>query len=295
MEQDVFVDLLFLINFSMDYICLYITVKILHQRIKLSRMLLASLLGGIYSVVALFLPFTAPLELAADCIVCLLMCIMAFAKKGRPVSKLLLYGFLFVGVSMMTGGCMTAILNALSRLELPLYDIIPSDNLSTYLFAIIAAAAGIISLRSGQIISRTSSLKKCRLEIVFCNRLFEFSGLCDSGNLVRDPISRKPVIFLDKTKLQGKIDLSFLDEYAKGHLPSDSPCKNLRLIIVNTAAGNSIVVAAKPEKIELILDRSRSKKHGERISLDALIAPADIDKNDDEYDAIVPQEIVKDL
>ncbi len=294
MVQDVFADLLFLINFSMDYICLYITVKILHQKIKLSRILLSSAIGGIYSVAALFLPFSSAIELLVDAVICILMCVIAFAGKGRPASKILLYGFLFTGVSMMVGGCMTAIFNALSKLDLPLYDI-PSDNISTYLFAILAAIAGIISLRSGQIISHRSSIKKCRLTITFCNKKFEFSGLCDSGNLVRDPISHKPVIFLDRKRLQSEIDLSFMDEYAKGHLPKDSPCKSLRLIMINTASGTSVLVAAVPQSIELYDMDKKSKSPPDVITLDALIAPTDILKNSDGYDAIVPAEIIKDI
>ena len=39
MPQDVYVDLLFLINFSMDYLCLYICTKILHRKIKTYRKL----------------------------------------------------------------------------------------------------------------------------------------------------------------------------------------------------------------------------------------------------------------
>ena len=150
MIRDVYVDLLFLINFSMDYLCLYVTVKIIHQKIKLSRMLIASALGGAYSVAALFLPFGAPIEFIFDVVICFAICLIAFAQKGRRFSKILLYGFLFVGISMMTGGCMTAIFNLLSKLELPI-DLIPADNPSTYIFAILAAAAGLISLMGGRI------------------------------------------------------------------------------------------------------------------------------------------------
>ena len=293
MQQDVYVDLLFLINFSMDYICLYITVKILHQKIKLSRMLIAAALGATYSVLALFLPLPSPWELALDVAVCFIICVIAFAERGRSAPRILLYGFLFVGVSMMTGGCMTAIFNLLSKLDLPISDI-PADGATTYIFAILAAIAGIISLKSGQIISRRASTKLCTLEMTFCHQNFELCGLCDSGNLVRDPISHKPVIFVDRKLLENRLDLSFMDDYAKGILRADSPCKNLRLIIINTAAGRSTLVAAAPEHIYLV-QNSGKKPTEQRISLDVLIAPTDIAQNSDGYSAIVPAEIIKDI
>ena len=296
MTNDVYVDILFLINFSMDYICLYITVKILHRKTKLWRMLLASAIGGAYSVAALFIASPPIWELIADGIVCIAICFAAFAQKGQRSLRLLLYSFLFFGISMMMGGCMTAIFNALSKLQLPL-DSIPADDLSTYLFAILAAIAGIISLKSGQLISHTSAVKKCKLEIEFCNCKFEFDGLCDSGNLVKDPISHLPVIFVDRKKLENSLDLSFIDEYKNGRLLPDSPCKNLRLIIINTAAGRSAAVAAAPQSIIITPDGAGSSKRSSSapVVIDALISPTDISKSLDGYDAIVPSEIIKDI
>lgn len=296
MTNDVYVDLLFLINFSMDYICLYITVKILHRKSKLSRMLIAAGLGGIYSVAAVFIPFSPVVELIADCLVGIGICFIAFATKGQRLTRILLYSFLFIGVSMMTGGCMTALFNLLSKLDLQL-DFIPSDDLSTYIFAFLAAIAGMVSLFSGQLISRNSSIKRCKLEIDFCGQKFEFVGLCDNGNLVKDPISHKPVIFVDRKKLEKQLDLSFIDEYRKGILLPNSPCKNLRLIIINTASGRSVQVAAVPNSITLHNDAKKSSNHpkNDATIIDALISPTEIAPNDDEYDAIVPAEIIKDI
>ena len=292
MTNDVYVDLLFLINFSMDYICLYIVVKILHRKTKLYRMLIAATLGGAYSVGALFIPFSPIAELIADIFVCIVMCFVAFSGKGQRASRVFLYSFLFLGVSMMSGGCMTAIFNLLSRLDLPL-DMIPNDDLSTYLFAILAAIAGVISLKSGQIISKTSSLKNCTLEIDFCGKKFEFCALCDSGNLVKDPISHKPVIFVDRKKLETELDLSFIDEYQYGRLLPDSPCKDLRLIIINTASGRSARVAARPESVCVITQGKR--KSSTVTPIDALISPIEIIKNGDGYDAVIPSELIKDI
>ena len=290
MPQDVYVDLLFLINFSMDYLCLYICARVLHRKMRLSSMLIASAIGGIYSVLSLFFVFSSAIALAIDCAVCLIMCAIVFVGRGRTARSVLLCSFLYIGISMMMGGCMTATFNLLSKLDLPISGI-GSDGISTYLFAILAAIAGIISLKSGQLISKRSSAKECTLKIRFCNRNFEFSALCDSGNLVRDPISNKPVIFLDQKKLEEKLDISFFDDYAKGHLSPDSPCKNLRLMVINTATGQKMISAASPQSIEVTVCDKRGKEHS--CFPDALISPSGIGKTADGHDAIVPAEIIK--
>ena len=115
MPQDVYADLLFLINFSMDYLCLYICAKIMRRKMRLPRMLIASIIGGIYSVVSLFIPSQSIISLIIDALVCIVMCAIVFSEPSRRAASTLLCSFLYVGISMMTGGCMTAIFNLLNR------------------------------------------------------------------------------------------------------------------------------------------------------------------------------------
>ena len=185
---------------------------------------------------------------------------------------------------------MTAIFNLLSRLELPL-DMIRADGISTYLFAILAAIAGVISLKSGQVISRKSSIRECRLYVRFCGQDFEFNGFSDSGNLVRDPISGKAVIFLDRSVIEKKQSLTFLDEFARGEMSPDAPSKSLRLISLHTAAGSTIAVAAMPESLKI--EYNDSKNRTSAIEINALISPCDIGKSAQGYNAIIPSEIIK--
>ncbi len=290
MVQDVYIDILFLINFSMDYICLYICSKVLHRRMSPTRMILASILGGAWSAVSLFLPLSSMWELICDCTVGLLMCVAVYAERGRGLISLLSSSLLFVGISMMMGGSMTAIFNFLNKLELPISALAP-DSISTYLFAILAAAGGVISLKSGQVISQRSNIKECRLTVIFCGVELQFSGFSDSGNLVRDPLSGKAIIFVDRSVIEKKLSLGFLDRFLQGELDADAPCKELRLISLKTAAGASLSVAARPESICASFENKRGRTVSANI--DALISPAYIGNGAQGHTAIVPAEILK--
>lgn len=289
MQRDVYADILFLINFSMDYLCLYITAKVLHKRLRLSRTVLAAAIGGIYSILSLFLPVSPSLALLFDGIACAIICIVCFWEHKGNIGSLFITAFLYVGISMMTGGCMTAIFNLLNKLDLPL-DFIGDDSISTYLFGILAAIAGIISLKSGQLISKKGSIRECRVLLTFCGQDFEFSGFSDSGNLVRDPLSGRPVIFLDRSVLERKCSLSFLDEFANGKIPRDFAVGGLRLISLRTASGSSSAVAARPEKLTIEYTDAKGKQH--TLSPDVLIAATDIGKSAQGYNAIIPSEII---
>ena len=83
MEVEVYADLLFLINAAMDGLCLLLTGRLLHRRVKPWRVALASVLGGVYAVAALFPEVGTVLSLLLDAAVCLIMCALVFGGRGR--------------------------------------------------------------------------------------------------------------------------------------------------------------------------------------------------------------------
>ncbi|MBE6684636.1 MAG: hypothetical protein E7592_03165 [Ruminococcaceae bacterium] len=290
MQQEVYADLLFLINFSMDYLCLYICVRILRRKMRLGRMLLAASIGGIYSVVSLFLTASVPFSLLIDVGISLIMCAIVFSDKGRRFSSTLLCLFLFIGISMMTGGCMTAIFNLLNRLNLPLGDI-EADGISTYLFAALAAIAGLISLGSGELISRRSAVKECLLTITIEGKTLTLRALADSGNLVKDALSGKAVILIDRAELCKITDLKQFDDFARGIEPTPLKIRGLRLIPINTASGRGMLVAAFADKLTAEITTKKNEQIS--IELDALISPSDIKNSAADCGAIIPSEILK--
>ena len=287
MEQEVYIDILFLINFSMDYLCLYICAKIMRRRIILLKMLIAAAIGAAYSVISLFLPLSGFWTIMTDIIVCVIICFIAFYEKGRSA---FLCAFLFVGISMMTGGCMTAIFNLLNKLDLPL-DGIDGDSISTYLFALVAAIAGLISLRSGQVISKKSSISECSLEISIGDKKTVISALSDSGNLVKDPISGKSVVLIDRNKLALLIDVAEYDRFISGDSSTSEATHGIRLIPIKTASGKGMLAASRPDKLIATFADSKGKHH--RIELDALISPSDIGNSASGCYAVIPAEILK--
>ncbi len=289
MVQDVYIDLLFLINFSMDYICLFICSRVLHRKPSFSRVLIASAIGGAYSVISLFLPISGWIELTVDSGIGSAMCFIVYYKKKQGISALFLTSFLFIGISMMMGGCMSALFNILNKLDLPI-ESIESDSLSTYIFAVLALGACLISLKSGRIISRKAAASECKLYVKLGGNEICFSGLIDSGNLVRDPISGRTVIFLDRATIEEKLSLEFIDNYIKGHFNGAPPFRDIRLISIHTASGSSLAAAFSPEKLQAELDSKRGRTVS--IELDALISPIDL-ADSRGYTAIVPAEIIK--
>ena len=112
MEQTVYVDLYFLINFSMDFLCFFLTSRILRGPIRFGRMTAGAAVGGIYADLALFLPLAGAAALGTDLLACGAICFITYGKKGERRS-LPVYVLVYTAVSMTLGGFMTAFFNLL--------------------------------------------------------------------------------------------------------------------------------------------------------------------------------------
>ncbi len=293
MTQDVYADLLFLINFSMDYLCLFISTKILHRVVHIIRLAAASALGGVYSVISLFIEAASPWPLILDVAVCFIMCIIVFYSKDNKFSSVFLCTGLFFGISMLTGGVMTALFNLLNRADLPI-ESIGDDSVSVWLFAALAASAGLISLVGSKFVSKRYGIRSCTVKILFDGKEKEFRGMVDSGNLVSDPVSGKNVIIIDREKAKNLVDTDIIDAFTKGLYRPQKSYLGMRLLPVTTASGKSFLVAIKAQKIILTLPPDKKGRSGEYIT-DSLFAVSDIGRSACDYDAIVPDEIIKSI
>ena len=284
----VYVDILFLINFSMDYLCLYITAKILRRALSAKRMILASLLGAVYSVISVFLLVAPWLALLIDILVCIGMCAIAFHAK-KQIRKTLLSSLLYFLVSMTVGGVMTALFNLLNRLELP-FDIADSDGLSVWGFALLAILAGIFAMFGGNFIFKKKEINSCQLKIAFDGKEKEFNGMSDSGNLIRDPISGRPVIIIDRNLADGFVDTKILDNFVDGISNKNKAYSGMRIAPINTVSGKSVIVLLRADKITLTYSKGSKQ---ESINPDAMFALGDIGKSAEGYDAIIPYSLFR--
>ncbi len=287
MELDVYVDLFFLINFSMDYLCLYLSIGLLHLRKSRWRMLLASALGGVYSVIALFASAQPWLSLGLDLAVCFFMCALCAAGKGVRVGRLLLLCGTYFGISALMGGGMTALYNLLGRADLPL-DEVQSDGISAWMFLALASAAALIAAFGGRVLSKKSAIKTCRVRIRMQGVRCELEGLCDSGNLLCDPISGTPVIVADRQIWLAALPEGLRRAVESGGREMDAlpERKRVRMVPMHTALGFDLAVALLPD--EVLLDTGDGKAR----AVHALIAPSG-EALGGEFGAVVPTALLR--
>lgn len=249
--QTVYVDLYFLINFSMDFLCFFLAARLLSQRLSLPRTLLASALGGIYANIALFLPVSALAALLIDMAVCALLCAVALLRphEGR---RLPLFVLVYVATSMVLGGVMTALFHLFNRLALPISDI-ESDGISVWLLAVLVLISALLTRLCGCLFARRAGRREATVTIALDGRIRTLTALCDTGNQLREPISGKPCIVVDCDRLAGFLSEELLAS-ARAERPPDASllaqyATRIRLVPAYAATGSRPLLALRVDHV----------------------------------------------
>ena len=281
MSQTVYVDLFFMINFSMDFLCFFLTCQLLSVRFRTGRVICASALGGIYACAVLFIEVGSVGAILIDIVMCALMCAVAFVGTAPLFSSTAVY----VAVSMTLGGFMTAIFSLLNKADLPLGSA-QEDGISAWALAILAAVSAIVTYLGGRFFKKRVSRKYANVRIQMGEKQVTLKAFCDSGNLLRDPITSRPCIVADIDAL-GDLIPEPIAEVARGasvaqfsSLGADD-ARRMRLIPTRTATDDSMLVAMRMDGIFIEEDTGAKE-------LDALLALSSTGNFDGDCQALLP-------
>lgn len=284
MGQTVYVDLLFMINFSMDFLCFFLAAKLFGIKLAIGRGVLGSAIGGAYSVASLFINVSKIVAFLIDVAVCALMCAICFGGKNKTRS-LPFYILVYLAISMMLGGAMTALFNLINRLELPLPEG-SSDGISVWMFAALALISAGVTLLGGALFKKRTIQKNARLHISCNGKNITLDAMTDSGNLLRDPISGAPCIIVDIESMRGVVSQKICEAAKSGDVSSvaalhGEDAKNIRLIPVTTASGEGVLIGVRVDDISI--DKGQGAHH-----VNAIVALSDIKESADGNKALIP-------
>ena len=288
MEQTVYIDIFFLINFSMDFLGLFLAARLLGRKISLVRLLLASAFGGAYACAALFFSVSGIISFALDALACVIMAFVAVFER-RSWRGIFSFSLVFGAVSILLGGAMTALFYLFNRIGLDkaFGGAQESDGVSVWLFAFLAAVSGIFAARGGRFFKRKSARSRGWLEIEYCKRKVKVPCLCDSGNLLREPISQRPCIVVELEAVSSLFSRSFLKCVKKGDFTelSEREGTRVRMIPARSAAGDAILIGFRVDSVRIDMGRGSC-------SVDAYIAFSVEKISAEGVKALVPSELV---
>ena len=283
----VYGDLLFLINFSMDFLCFYFSCLLMHKRLPTIRACIASAIGGLYSVCALFIKASSGVALTIDISVLVLMCFIVYINKGMDIFKFIKMVILYFAISALLGGVMTALFSFLNKLNLFGSQGTDENDINVWVFALLATLGSIFTLNFGRFFRTSSSKKTVNLRLEDGTEHTDLVALVDSGNLAVEPMSNKGVAFANLESCKRVIDNDLYEFIKNGCGVDNMPfllASKVRFVPSRTVSGSVLVPAVRPKSVKLISGK------GEK-SLDIYVALVR-DGTIKDYDAIISSEVL---
>ena len=287
MTKTVWGDLLFFVNFCMDFQCLFLSAKLLRRPFSVCRGALVSALGAVYAVAVLFWQTSGLSALLADLGVGLLMCMGVFLERDLKIRRILIpFGVYFV-VSFAVGRAMSGMAALLSHVELPLGE---SSEVSSPFFFLLAAAGGVVTFLWGRFCERRTKGSRAMLRLVLEGREITLRCMVDTANLLRDPVSGKCVVIVSDTRLEALLPQELAAVVAGGDPTTLSTlplalARRVRLLPTAAVTGERLLMAVLPDRA-LVDDGSGPHP------VELLVAFAPLAGNTDDCEALLPAELL---
>lgn len=204
----IYIDIVLIENLLMNYIIIFATALILKIKVNHIRIIIASTLGAIYTILAYISEFKIYSNIILKLILSLIIIYISFNPKN--LKKLLKYTTIFYLTSFVFGGAAFALI----------YVVKPQEWFGTWqitnsLKIIFASAiiAFFIIIIGFKIVKNKISAKDmyCEIEININNKKVTTKAMIDTGNLLKEPITNTPVIVVEHTLLYDAIPKEILN------------------------------------------------------------------------------------
>lgn len=255
----VYLDVVIIENFIMNYIIIYSTAIISKSKIQHFRIGIASLIAGLYSILNYFWNLGNWKSILVKILISIMIILISFdsLKLKKIIKQLILFylvSFTFGGISFMLLFLINpeniVFENGLLVGTYPVKVTIIGGALG---FVVIACVSYIIKDRL-----RTKSML-CDLEIFYQGKYKKLKTMIDTGNLLKEPISQTDVIIVEKNSLRDIISddiLDNLDNIVQGKwLNSKDDIYSYKFKVIPFSSlgnENGLLIGFKPDYIKII-------------------------------------------
>ena len=264
MQQVIYGDILFFVNFSMDFIVLFCIGKVTSRRLCFWRMIFSAILAALYACVILFFQGNPIIDIFLDVEMSALAVAIAF-PSGRVYEFVKLMTFFYI-FSFLLGGAMTVFY----RIFIKIGGLWTTQNRfsDAYLpinrFILLLISIVFFGWLAIRMFCFTRIKKYATVTVVLFGKKKTICCLNDSGNLLRDPVSGLSVIMVWNCVLNDLMGEKLLSVISSNGTDMDSlnsmtrnEQKRLRVLPITGACGEKIVYGFLPDYIEIDGEKKR--------------------------------------
>lgn len=266
----IYIDVVLIENIIMNYIIILATGIIIKEKVKIIRILFASFLGAVYSIVC----YMNILEIYSSIILKFILSVVIVYISYNPtnIKKLMKQLLIFYLISFAFGGAAFALIYIVKPQEILMRNglFLGTYPLKTIILATVITF--IIIITAFKIVKTRISKKD-----MYCNILVTINGhdinvktMIDTGNLLKDPLTQKPVLIIEKNSLYNVLPKQILnnlenilggdlekipEEIQKEYLPK------LKFIPFSSLGKqNGMIIGIRSEEIKILYEDNEIKK-----------------------------------
>lgn len=222
----IYLDLIMILNFFIDFILLITVSLILKRKTEITRLMLGSFVGGI-SILTLFFNINNILLFIIKLIISIFMILISFGYRNI---KYTLVNILYLYMTSIILGGFLYLLNlefSYKHVGIIFYN----NGLSINFIFLIIFSPIILYIYIKQIKSLKYNYSNYyNIEIYLNNKQYKYIGYFDTGNVLKDSLTGKNVVLIDKRKILFNI-------------------KEFRLIPYMGVNGNNMIKVVKIDKL----------------------------------------------
>lgn len=197
----------------MNYIILFATLVIIKSKTKYQqiRLIISSIIGSCYAIIVYLDILSIYSNIFAKIILSIIMVYVAFGAQN--LKTLLKQILIFYFVSFIFGGCTVALIYFIKPENVKINNGVFVGTYPIKVTLIAGVVAFIVTQIAFKINKNKLNSKNAffNIEIFFEEKTIKVKALLDSGNMLTEPISKLPVIIVEKEELKKIISKDFLN------------------------------------------------------------------------------------
>ncbi len=250
--QTLYVDVYFLINFSVDLLSLYFAARIVKLPTTVIRIMLGAGVGAIIAIANIFVGE----EWFGYVGLFLGFILMILITAGRvSLYRKIKYAFCFSVVEMLVGGFVYFMYGFLDGRLLGLIDgeMGGGENRSLLLFAVIVLMSIGVFKCLISVFSFSSGSSYVNVSVNVMGKKINGEALVDSGNIASDPLDNRSVMLLGGDVAEKLIGVPASEMLDASRLTEELQ-KKIRFIPVSFGGVRKVLVGFRPDSVAVLAD-----------------------------------------
>ena len=249
--RTLYIDVYFLINFTVDILSLYFAALFAKTPTTTRRLILSSLIGAFVAVITVLLPEYPILKLVFAGSGLFLMGILA--PKAIAFSRKVKFIFSFIIFEALVGGAVSFIWSIFDTYLSGLFEGAQGGAVNRkilFLSLIVLLSIGVFKMLVS-FFSNIESEGSVEVEITFLENKAVFPAFVDSGNLAVDPMDMSPVLLIKKDIAKNILPENIID-LCNIDMLERRVKKRIRLIPISKNGATHVLVGIKADTVKVI-------------------------------------------